>query len=310
VRKRYRVPPIVIGLVLSFLASGAVFPGSSYANTVRIARTAPLPLRRHALFKNAAVRKPLRASQAPWLNRAHTRLARTVATSVRLFRPLSHDRTGSAQATQRSVDFVSSMRLLSARRDQAQRLGGANGFFAPSPVRALRSVPASARPATNAAQARTPAPVARLRARRMGAARPVQATQVRTSIGSEIARDALSLVGRPYVWGGASPAVGFDCSGLVQYVLSEVGIAAPRTSWEQFEFGAPVSTDQLLPGDLLFFATYATGASHVGIYIGNGEFVNALNSSTGVIISALSNPYFASRLLGARSPYAALAQSS
>jgi cell wall-associated NlpC family hydrolase len=144
----------------------------------------------------------------------------------------------------------------------------------------------------------------------MGAARPAQATQVRTSIGSEIARDALSLVGRPYVWGGASPAVGFDCSGLVQYVLSEVGIVAPRTSWQQFDFGAPVSTDQLLPGDLLFFATYATGASHVGIYIGNGEFVNALNSSTGVIISALSNPYFASRLLGARSPYAALAQSS
>ncbi|MCY0869803.1 MAG: NlpC/P60 family protein [Firmicutes bacterium] len=327
-RKRYRLPPIVIGLLLSCLASGAVFPGSSYASTVRVARAVLGPLRRHDIFANTAAdarlasaaavpgnrerdraRKAWNALQSSPVRRASATLTRTAATSVRLFRPSAPDDAArERRLPTRAEETVVSIRLLLARTTKGQGSVSRRwlALAAPAATKGVRTLPP---PARSTLRALASSPDGRLRERRVGAARPSQVTQVRTSIGAAIAQDALELVGRPYVWGGASPAVGFDCSGLVQYVLSEVGIAAPRTSWQQFQFGVPVSIDQLLPGDLLFFATYASGASHVGIYIGNGEFVNALNSSTGVIVSALSNPYFASRLLGARSPYTALAQS-
>ncbi len=125
------------------------------------------------------------------------------------------------------------------------------------------------------------------------------------SIGQRIAASALAAVGDPYVWGGNSPQTGFDCSGLVQYVLAKVGVAAPRTSFAQYRFGVAVPVGALQPGDLLFFSTYAAGASHVGVYVGAGRFVDAQNSSTGVVVSTLGDPYFSSRLLGARRPWSA-----
>lgn len=122
-------------------------------------------------------------------------------------------------------------------------------------------------------------------------------------VGLKIAAEAMSLLGKPYVWGGASPETGFDCSGFVQYVLGTLGMSAPRTSWQQYSFGENVPTSKLQPGDLLFFTTYAGGPSHVGIYVGNEHFVNALNPSTGVTLSSLSDPYFSERFLGARCPW-------
>lgn len=120
-----------------------------------------------------------------------------------------------------------------------------------------------------------------------------------SSFGVHVAKVALSLVGSPYRWGGTSEA-GFDCSGFTQYVFRELGTVLPRTSYDQFRTGTAVSRSSLLPGDLVFFSTDAAGASHVAVYIGNGLIVHALNHRTGVIVSRLSDGYYAARYIGAR----------
>ena len=108
---------------------------------------------------------------------------------------------------------------------------------------------------------------------------------------------ALSLQGIPYVWGGTSRK-GFDCSGFVQYVFRASGISLPRTAAEQYKLGVSVSRDELRPGDLVFFQTYAPGASDVRIYIGGGRTLGA--SSEGVGIHSLSENYWSKHYLGAR----------
>ena len=122
-----------------------------------------------------------------------------------------------------------------------------------------------------------------------------------TSVGylaGRILATSMDYIGVPYVFGGTSP-YGFDCSGYVQYVFAKAGIPLPRTADVQYEVGMPVSTADLLPGDLVFFTTYTYGASHVGIYVGDGNFIHA-SSSNGVTISSLGQAYYSSRYIGAR----------
>jgi Cell wall-associated hydrolases (invasion-associated proteins) len=114
---------------------------------------------------------------------------------------------------------------------------------------------------------------------------------------STLISNALSLQGIPYVFGGTNRK-GFDCSGFTQYVFGGSKISLPRTAAEQYNIGTPVSRQQLQPGDLVFFTTYKSGASHVGIYIGGGNFIHA--SSSGVRITSLDNSYYKTRYLGAR----------
>ncbi|HWQ43394.1 MAG TPA: NlpC/P60 family protein [Desulfosporosinus sp.] len=121
--------------------------------------------------------------------------------------------------------------------------------------------------------------------------------QVSRSGSSELVEHALSLVGAPYVFGGTSRK-GFDCSGYTQYVFKGSSVSLPRTAAEQFKVGSSVSRKQLQSGDLVFFHTYTSGASHVGIYIGGGRFAHASNS--GVSVSSLDESYYAGRYLGAR----------
>lgn len=118
---------------------------------------------------------------------------------------------------------------------------------------------------------------------------------------SSIIATAKKYMGVPYVWGGESPS-GFDCSGFMQYVLGKNGISLPRTASLQYQEGTPISKANLKAGDLVFFSTYKAGASHVGIYLGNGDFIHA-SSSNGVTISDLSSTYYASRYIGARRMY-------
>lgn len=107
---------------------------------------------------------------------------------------------------------------------------------------------------------------------------------------------AMKYLGVPYRWGGASPATGFDCSGLVMYVFSQVGISLPHFAAAQYGYGAAVPRDQLEPGDLVFF----DHLDHVGIYIGNGEFIHAPHTGDVVRISSLGESWFATNYVGAR----------
>lgn len=104
-----------------------------------------------------------------------------------------------------------------------------------------------------------------------------------TDVGQQIADAALSKQGAPYAWGATGPDA-FDCSGLTSWAHEQAGKSIPRTSGEQAAAGTPVSLDSLQPGDIV---SYYSGASHVGIYIGGGQTVSALNSGTPVKVHDL-----------------------
>jgi cell wall-associated NlpC family hydrolase len=125
---------------------------------------------------------------------------------------------------------------------------------------------------------------------------------VMSSIGQEIAEYAQQFVGYRYVYGAASPQVGFDCSGLTSYVYNKFGYSISRTASQQFRNnGVLVSKANLRPGDLVFFSNNSgKSVTHVGLYIGNDKFVNASSSTTGVIISSLSSAYYQRVWYGAK----------
>ena len=110
---------------------------------------------------------------------------------------------------------------------------------------------------------------------------------------------ALALRGTPYRNGGADPT-GFDCSGFVRYVFAQHGRQLPREVQAQFGVGQPIARQQVAAGDLVFFETVSPGASHVGIAVGNGEFVHAPSSNGVVRTERYTIEYWAKRWVGAR----------
>lgn len=125
-------------------------------------------------------------------------------------------------------------------------------------------------------------------------------TTTPTVSGAQILATAQKYLGIPYVWGGASPS-GFDCSGLVYYVLKTLGYSPARTCSGQYAMGTYVSKENLQPGDIVFFAnTYGSGISHVGIYAGNGQFIHSPNSRSVVSYANLTSGYWAEHYYGAR----------
>lgn len=118
--------------------------------------------------------------------------------------------------------------------------------------------------------------------------------------GQQIVNTAKKYLGVPYVWGGASPS-GFDCSGFVYYVLRSCGFDAARTLTTMYRQGTAVSKDNLQPGDIVFFAgTYGSGGlSHVGIYVGNGQFIHAPHSGAVVSYADLYSTYYVNHYYGA-----------
>lgn len=118
------------------------------------------------------------------------------------------------------------------------------------------------------------------------------------SLANDIVAFAKTFEGYDYVWGGTTPD-GFDCSGFVQYVYGHFGIGITRTATSQYyNDGFHVSQNELLPGDLVFFAE-GGDIIHVGLYIGDGMFIHAANSRNGVIITPLSQSWYANRYFGA-----------
>ena len=117
--------------------------------------------------------------------------------------------------------------------------------------------------------------------------------------GTEVANFAQQYVGSRYRWGGASPA-GFDCTGFVMFVFGQFGVTLPHNEAGQLAAGNQIAAADLQPGDVLVFAnTYRRGLSHVGIYVGDGQFVHAADERHGVLVSNLWDSYWGPRLVGA-----------
>lgn len=127
----------------------------------------------------------------------------------------------------------------------------------------------------------------------------VQSAQGLSESDSALIRTALACRGLRYRRGGTSRG-GFDCSGFTRYVYAKYGVSLPHSSAAQSRLGTPVSRDQLQPGDLVFFQTYRRGISHVGIYIGNNQFVHASTPRGGVRVDSLNHSYYSKRYRGAR----------
>lgn len=121
---------------------------------------------------------------------------------------------------------------------------------------------------------------------------------IKALTGREVIREAAKYKGVRYRFGGTTPK-GFDCSGYVQYVFKRLHASLSRTADTQAREGVFITQRQLKPGDLVFFSTYERGASHVGIYAGNGNFWNA-TSSRGIMLCRLQDDYWRQRYYGAR----------
>ena len=102
---------------------------------------------------------------------------------------------------------------------------------------------------------------------------------------------AKKYMGTKYIEGGASPA-GFDCSGFVMYIYKRFNIQLPRTCREQFKAGKEITVAEALPGDIVCFKTYKDIISHVGIYIGNSEFIHAAYKGKGIRIDSINDKYY------------------
>lgn len=127
------------------------------------------------------------------------------------------------------------------------------------------------------------------------------------NISREVLHTAYNLEGVHYLWGGTSPAAGFDCSGFIQYVFAAHGIHLPRTASEQATVGRAVALKNLQPGDLMFFVnTYSqptNQVTHVALYVGDGNVIESSsvrNQGVMIIHNIMQNPWYRARYYGSR----------
>jgi cell wall-associated NlpC family hydrolase len=215
------------------------------------------------------------------LDAEHTRIASSIAQQKRLLATIHETiSTLQAQAAERARRRAAAERARIARQVALARREAAAQAVEPQPTVVLPAPPQPPAPADPQATTPTPSPAP--------APPPLPTTH------ADAASIAAQYLGVPYVWGGASPG-GFDCSGLVMYVFAQLGVSLPHYTVSQWNATTPIPTSALEPGDLVFF----DGLSHVGIYIGNGQFIHAPHTGTVVQIASLSG-YWAAHLDGAR----------
>ena len=123
----------------------------------------------------------------------------------------------------------------------------------------------------------------------------------RMTLRERVVQTSLSWIGIPYAWGGSTPEDGFDCSGLVKFVFQQtMGLDLPRIARQQRKSGKAVAQNQLKPGDLVFFNTRRDPGSHVGIYLGDDQFLHAPSRGEEVRVDYLSSKYWKQRFTGGR----------
>lgn len=118
----------------------------------------------------------------------------------------------------------------------------------------------------------------------------------RPTLGQRAVKVALRAVGVPYSWGGASPASGFDCSGLVRWAYGRLGVDLPHSSYALYDRGRRIARSRMKPGDVVFFS----GLGHVGLYLGGGRMVHSPSSGRTVEVVRLASSSYGGRLIGAR----------
>jgi cell wall-associated NlpC family hydrolase len=183
-------------------------------------------------------------------------------------------------------------RLLASVKDEIARLQAEEQRRQAALAAEARARAQAAQLAAMAAAAR-PAPVTSIEAL---SDQPVYDANLPAPRYGSVVSIALQYLGVPYVWGGSSPATGFDCSGFIMYVFAQIGVYLPHHAASQYSYGVPVPQDQLAPGDLVFF----DGLGHAGIYIGGGQFVHAPHTGDVVKISSIYDSWYASTWVGAR----------
>ena len=222
-----------------------------------------------------------------------TKLLAKVSTEVVKLEALERARQARlAERARARLAAASSRAALSAKRATSPTAAPTTTVQAqaPAPVTTTEAVPTT--PAASTTAATTTTTTAAATGEQAGA----QATTVPVGAGHpEVATLALQFLGVPYVWGGATPS-GFDCSGLISYVYAKIGINLPHFAASQWTFGVPVATADLAPGDLVFFH----GLNHVGIYLGDNQFVAAPHTGSYVKIDSLSEAWYATHYVGAK----------
>ncbi len=149
------------------------------------------------------------------------------------------------------------------------------------------------------------AQMANVRENGLNAKQPTKTQEEQTYCNADIGaitQNAKQFKGGKYVWGGTRPS-GFDCSGYVQYIYNKHGIKLPRTALGQSKAGKTIDKSNLRAGDLLFFLTdknRGISVTHVGIYLGNGEFIHAASRDRGIIVSPLHQGSYADCFVGAK----------
>ena len=130
---------------------------------------------------------------------------------------------------------------------------------------------------------------------------PSSSSSSGSTLGERVANYAMQFKGYRYVYGGAAPSTGFDCSGMVYYIYKQFGYNVGRTCTDQYNNSYPnVTRSNLQVGDIVLFErTYTTSSrcTHSGIYIGNGQFIHAANSRSGVVVTSLDSEYYSSRFV-------------
>ena len=159
-----------------------------------------------------------------------------------------------------------------------------------SSIAACSSVPTQPAPAQSAQPAKAAAPPK--------ATRPSK-PRASDAVATAAADQALELIGKPYRYGGSTPA-GFDCSGLVHYSYKQAGLVLPRDTGDQRQASVRVQRAGLRKGDLVFFDQEGKKSSHVGIYIGHGRFVHAPSTGCKVKIDQIDSPYWTKHFAEAR----------
>ncbi|WP_051585855.1 C40 family peptidase [Caldanaerobius polysaccharolyticus] len=174
--------------------------------------------------------------------------------------------------------------------------GGIDGIFGPATEKAVRAF--QARHNLTVDGIAGPQTISAINKALSNSALSSRGSYERPTSNTSVVDIAKQYLGTPYVYGGTSPA-GFDCSGFVQYVFKQAGISIERTASAQYSGGTYVSSNDLMPGDIVFFSTSGGNPTHEGIYIGNNQLIHMSSSKQKAVISDFSG-WFRQYYIGAR----------